>query len=556
MTEFRDGASPISVTTSPSVEGGLFHKMMKIQSNANEVWNQGIPNVEYGGIDEVLFSHLLNAGVPIDKLNKLFFVDGSLRGYEGKQFQYDQVGYAQDGRALIFDADRTEADIADGRMSVEGFLGILKNRYKEYFSLINTSADQGYEGGFNNHGGDEHIIPVTMTAWELSRDANLSVEQQKVVIAAGMSHDLGMLLGRKIHPFVSMKIATLLVPELVQNTQTGFDIKKAIVLHDEGAANNYMKYIVEQEGCGWDTPKFYDAIEKKFGAATLALIAADKADAVNRRRATLKAGVDKSVLMSDSHTATSVLGDGRGYEVYSILGDREKEIRSRTLQFMPYLSEAEEKQLYTRYAVGEGKHERDVAVPYEYRELHREYGIPHFFSWQADIWKNTTDRFGLEARALFTLFPKMDMYKLLIEDKSAWETDGFKSTFTYGVKRDEVEPFMNLLKTKMAFPEKKQRLITNMPEVFIQEAENERRIDVNNEFGDFARKNRLQRNMTIEYRLMGLGNGEQIDFEKNIESNVLVKYTYDFSKGEVLQAYIDKMFKPYRGRKPDSLHEN
>lgn len=476
--------------------GSPLGKLFAMNAESRDLWNGGQPKARFGKQEGVpLVDHLLAAGVSRDAISRVFDADGKILIPQELEFSYDAV-------------------------SPEQLFGLLVARLRLVYDMINPSIDHGHEKGFTGHGGDDHILPVAKTTWELLLKAGASEAEQKLGIASALGHDLGMLFNRSVHPFNASRMMFALVPELAVNLRVAAELRKITILHDEKVAGAFFDLIALS--CGVDTNEFYTRVREKFGLPALALIAADKADPISQRRTTQKRGVAGEILVSDPHTQLTVLGDTRGYHTESLPEGGERQIQTLTLAFQPLATEEQEA------FHAPGKHRHETLVNQDYHTLHRDHGIPHFYTWVTSMLTEHVNRLGLEARALFALFPHLDSFHLKVVDDSAWKTIGYKTELLFAVHFDQVQPFLDFLSKKMVFPKKNSNItILDVPSFLRQESQKMRYMTVSRLIED-----NQSGTTTIRHNLWESGHN-------------FVQVSHDFNPSrdpESLEAYIEKLF--------------
>jgi len=157
--------------------------------------------------------------------------------------------------------------------------------------------------------------------------------------------------------------------------------------------------------------------------ATLAVLAADKADAVDRRRVSrknLRATLDlpggERITDVDIHAALAALVKNLGWSY-----EESERTLYQLLQFTPGQIEEE---LRGVVALDRKNERYKVKVPDGIHHLHRDLGIPHLLSWLALYLDNHQSRLLIEAQALFALFPDLNKFALEVQDSSDFNGNG------------------------------------------------------------------------------------------------------------------------------------
>lgn len=315
---------------------------------------------------------------------------------------------------FIFKVGETEWVNFD-RASVSEIKEVLQDRLRPFYRLVNKSLDNGHDLGFTQHGPEDHVFVVANNALALLDILNASEIEKKVALLIALGHDLGNIVSRKGHAVIKDFLYGLL-PELRQSS-FNTRVRQGVRLHDERIASIVMRQLRAEatEFGSINQEQYYQKVRDRFGVAALAVLIADKADAVDRRRvsrkncnAFLRLKDGERITDRDFHFLTSALVQTDGFIV-----EENGSVLKQLMRFSPGQIEDDLKE---QLAIS--SNDNRVKVPEGLHHLHRDLGIPHLFTWLALTLKQHGNRYMLESQALFALFPQLDSFVLAVTDKS------------------------------------------------------------------------------------------------------------------------------------------
>ncbi len=424
----------------------LFGRMMYLRLQAMSLWNDGLPSIDHGA--KAGFTHpldarpfLLSAGMTEEALSTFLDENGQFIEHTTPEFDFETVTQA-------------------------AFDEILIKRFSVLYDAVNKSLDHGHANGFNQHGLEDHILPMINLGVEYAKRLGMSDREIKIMKLEIFAHDLGQWMSRPLHPLLGHNIMKRMMPELSSEKYAGLwaDLRKDTVLHDEGIANRYVAYLKKELqaelGDAYTEEHLYQRMREKFGKRALLLIVLDKTYGLDRRRVTRKQ-LDKDAFTSDTYTVVSALGvtESTKQETDNSTG---KASSHRVISFTPEMPA----ETYPNVPRASGKHTNDVAISESMHDLHLNHGIPHFFTWMAESWKTGSQRFELEMKSMFALFPEMEKFTLIMNDKSGYPTDGFAMEMVYVVPRGEVENVVDWLRINMATGASKKISYKSLPQLY------------------------------------------------------------------------------------------
>jgi len=289
------------------------------------------------------------------------------------------------------------------RMTPENLDRAIKEMLVGLNRLIDRSLDYPQAEGFNRH-GEGHSSRVVKVARQLvEEDARLRKkkgfrQEEIVAILAGRFHDIGNLLSRSTHSFVSDRMTRAIVPRIVDNPDLYRQVHQAIVLHP---SDSLRKVTTEL----WTPEKKPTArwkkMRKHLGAGGLAMIMADKVD-IGRERISDKA--DSKTIFKDPHAEVNYWGKNDGVEV-----SEDGKILVWVVKYTPQINEADIK----RY-------------PHFARELQRQQEDssykPRFFEEWIDLFLQLyNSRVVTFTDCGFALFPSVEQVSVIFVNEEGYK---------------------------------------------------------------------------------------------------------------------------------------
>lgn len=298
----------------------------------------------------------------------------------------------------VYDAGLTDLDM------------YLRNKLDAIYGVANSSLDVLFVDGFNRH-DVPHIDEVVKRTVQLLDIAEMSEDVKRRAIVAARGHDLGNIASRKAHSLLSPRMLALWVPQLLDDPQQWRIIRRAIELHNEPVAAGIID--------GWNHPSPPDEVEiaRKmrivFGPEALALIIADKWD-IGPHRLSDKAR-SREAIERDSHLVANNMFRTRDLNL-----SQDGRIFTVEIDFRPGLS-VEETRQYSENGKAEliRPHSDQGArhfVPQVLHDMHRHYGVPHFYVAESLFWETYLDRIKFSLRAAFALFPEIERICISFSD--------------------------------------------------------------------------------------------------------------------------------------------
>lgn len=280
----------------------------------------------------------------------------------------------------------------------------LGTSFGKIYSLANGSLDHIYSHGFNRHDG-EHIDIVTDRTVALLKKA----KQPRKVIRRGVlvarAHDLGNILSRKYHSFVSVRMLQQSVQQVTDDPAQWRIIRRGIQLHNEPVASA----LIRSFGMDLSEKEIIEKMRIHFGPEALAAIIADKTDVGRHRISKKAAGYD--AVNEDQHLEVNLLGETDGLVFHS-----NDTVFEWSLSFRPGISEKEQNE-YARFCYkSSSRNENVVFVSQKTHELHQKYNIPHFSTWNSLFWALYYDRIVLAVRSAFALYPTLTSFIIVAKD--------------------------------------------------------------------------------------------------------------------------------------------
>lgn len=314
----------------------------------------------------------------------------------------------------------------------------METKVAGIYELVENSLHNGHKYGFNRH-DLEHVRKVKNRLISLLKASDADDETIRIGIIAAYTHDMGNLLSRKYHSLASAEMLDYIMPELDQDPGFKRRVRRAVQLHNEPIALAMIGSILKDlniENPDESPEEFYLLMRKRFGDEGLALLIADKSDALDRSRVSMKVG-NGNVVNNDKHYEDSLLA--HSFPVIVESGSA-----AWNIQFNPNLTKDD-----PYHSVFKSKEGSERAIISEKTKTKRKQEeLPYFYSWINSVMDSNLERFRLATYATFALFPNIDQMSIRINDKDGFvdELQGLHVVFGFMRNRpNEAFTFMKKL---------------------------------------------------------------------------------------------------------------
>lgn len=297
------------------------------------------------------------------------------------------------------------------RLEPDTLFSYLLDQFSAVFDLQQVTLDSETVTGFNAHGSG-HVANVARNALLLARgfdplSANPTL--QKEVVIGGLMHDMGNLLGRKLHGLYGVYLMTLLFENVDADAETleSFTTALEVTLFHE------VEFGSEH------------ALFQRLDPATLAVIIADKTD-VSFRRVSAKSNVSEA--MRDAHVLVNLL-------IAESTIAREAGLGGRFVWRVDFRSkfDLEHFDLFSSLLKATGR----VRYPQEWTALYEESNIEYLFVFQSTFLTTYLSRLYLTLRAVFAMFPSVNEFVFIVDD--AERSVSLTRIFTRNAFRQQVQ---------------------------------------------------------------------------------------------------------------------
>ncbi len=316
------------------------------------------------GTGERLDAFLTRHEIPIHVIERLLTPEGRLR---------PRLDYA----ALL-------------RLTPDALFAYLLDQFAAVFDLQQVALDSETVTGFNAH-GSPHVTNVARNALTLVRGfdpikANSTLEKEAVI--GGLMHDIGNLIGRKLHGLYGVYLMTQLFENVDADRKTLDSYTTAL----EIALFHEVEFGSEH------------ALFPRLNPATLAVIIADKTD-VSFRRVSAKSNVSEA--MRDAHVLVNLL-------VADSAIAREAGPQGRFNWRVDFRSkfDLEQFDVFSSLLKATGR----VRYPQEWTALYEESNIEYLFVFQSTFLTIYLSRLYLTLRAVFAMFPSVNEFVFVVDD--------------------------------------------------------------------------------------------------------------------------------------------
>ncbi|MEO6061210.1 MAG: hypothetical protein ABIQ99_04640 [Thermoflexales bacterium] len=276
------------------------------------------------------------------------------------------------------------------RLTPDTLFAYLLDQFAAVFDLQQLTLDSETVTGFNAH-GSPHVSNVARNALALARgfdplSANSTLEKEAVI--GGLMHDMGNLLGRKLHGLYGVYLMTQLFTNVDADPQTLDSYVTAL----EVTLFHEVEFGSEQ------------ALFARLNPATLAVIIADKTD-VSFRRVSAKSNVSEA--MRDAHVLVNLL-------VANSAISRDTGPSGRFNWRVDFRSkfDLEQFDLFSSLLKATGR----VRYPQEWTALYEESNIEYLFVFQSTFMTIYLSRLYLTLRAVFSMFPSVSEFVFVVDD--------------------------------------------------------------------------------------------------------------------------------------------
>ncbi|MBX7213448.1 MAG: hypothetical protein K1X39_05475 [Thermoflexales bacterium] len=276
-------------------------------------------------------------------------------------------------------------------LQADALYAYLIDQLAPIYDLQQVALDSETVTGFNAH-GSEHVSNVARKALSLARaydplGARETLAQE--VVIGGLMHDLGNLIGRKLHGLYGVYLMALMFEQTEVDAATldSFTTALEVTLFHE------VEFGAEQ------------GVFKRLDPATLSVIIADKTD-VSFRRVSAKSNVSEA--MRDAHVLVNLLvanasiaretTPGSGRFVWRV------DFRSKF--------DLEHFDLFSSLLKATGR----VRYPQEWQALYEESNIEYLFVFQSTFLTIYLSRLYLTLRAVFAMFPSVNEFVFTVDD--------------------------------------------------------------------------------------------------------------------------------------------
>ncbi len=273
-------------------------------------------------------------------------------------------------------------------------------------SYVGPALDSELTYGFNDH-TDRHTLWVTNKTLELlhrsgsnySQTGPIDVTTELLATLAAMTHDIGNLIGRKMHPIYSVEILEKLFVHESDHQKEWNTLIQAVQFHDEFQLTSHHFKLAKGSPLLW------------------ALVAADKMH-VSRDRLG-----DKSALLGTNHSI-----EYDKHIVLNLLIARstwyfQKNIFTWHLDFSCDIGEER--------LIPLANHKDRVWVPQEYQNNFRKLNQPYRETFTKNFLETYGDRIKLVEQTTKLLFPWLSGFQLILSDGDITKKVGAKDLVIY-----------------------------------------------------------------------------------------------------------------------------
>ncbi len=174
-------------------------------------------------------------------------------------------------------------------------------------------AQQSLEGvnwfGYNDH-GPAHIRSVAERVNYLANRLHIADSPHIIALVAAGGHDLGNLISRDIHSFISSSVLFRVFPNLLNTPEQAREVRKTIELHD-GLV--YDKVVAGLQTQGFEGEQFISRFREIAGTPGLLLLIADKTD-IGRHRVNRKA-LSPAAIDRHAHSELNLLFETQAVDI-------------------------------------------------------------------------------------------------------------------------------------------------------------------------------------------------------------------------------------------------
>jgi hypothetical protein len=197
-----------------------------------------------------------------------------------------------------------------------------------------------------------------------------------------------------------------------------------------------------------DTQEAYSEIFNYFGRPSLAILAGDKADAVEIKRITSKKcdhlGKEQLLTDVDEHYQVAAM-----IEETTFLAEDEGLVLE--LNFKPGQMDEHFKNIL---GITDSRNNTRKKLTKELHNLHRFEGVPHLLSWLSLYAKLMKDRVLVMSQALFALKPEMEQFVVRVKDNSDFDDENGGMQLELVIRRDQIQE-ASLMLDQLALKEEK-----------------------------------------------------------------------------------------------------
>lgn len=271
---------------------------------------------------------------------------------------------------------------------------LLKAAFKPINKIIDRSLDGISPDGFNKH-GELHSDRVVKQEKILLDYIGANDTVKRNAIIAGRAHDIGCVLARDPHAYISQRMLRKILPSVEDDKESYKTISRAILFHDSDTLGG-----ITSKWCGLSSEERLQKLADFMGPVGLSLLIADKIE-IGRDRISDK--VLAGSLIKDPHAVANLLGR---HDRLEPRGDA----LVWTLKYNPDFTD-KEMQKFKHFAEGWNRRRESGEVNITFQD------------WQNVFWSIYTNRVITLAEAALALFPFMDRVDIqMIDEKTGDES--------------------------------------------------------------------------------------------------------------------------------------
>lgn len=304
---------------------------------------------------------------------------------------------------------------------------VILEKTADIYTLGQLSLEGINWFGYNQH-GPSHIEQVVLNVGRFCKELQITEKMKRVAMYAAAGHDLGNLVSRDIHSFISPDLYARIFPGLFEDPQDLHAMNTAIILHDDIA---YKKVLTTLHAQGYRNQGFLERLGTILNPAALLLLVADKGD-IGRARVNRRA-MNPRAIDRHSHSELNLLFETREMEF-----DLDKGKFNWDISFDQRATDKDRERMPDLVI-----HEEDKPLLYVSERVRERADVPRAsFNKSTNLLLNKFfNRFNIALLSAFALNSNIQTASMCIKDRYKAEEKTF--TFTRTSITDELKEFIN-----------------------------------------------------------------------------------------------------------------